>query len=319
MDGKFNDEIKVLGYGNLSKLESMMDRHLLSQLEQVSDELTQEPRTICDLNDYILSEEYTHVIVPDENFHVLNDDFDKCVAPVTELLLDHWVPWAIERKKEYMSNNKISHAFVFSERFHEPYKGVANFHPVLCGFDTSIFLNQGVERDIDVLIHGSLGEDTNKSVYPVRNWLSQVLPKIGEQEGLKIDALEHPGYFPDSNINHQKKYSQILNKSKIAIGGSSHWRLPLKKFYEVPACGTILLSDLPMEDVNFFKGRILEIDPNRITSKKYVDVLKGLVMDTLENYEKVRERFQPFRSKQNKFDRSYQGRALEMRAILREI
>ena len=42
-------------------------------------------------------------------------------------------------------------------------------------------------------------------------------------------------------------------------------------------------------------------------------------MDTLENYEKVKEEFQPFRSKQDKFDRSYQGRGLEMRAILKGI
>jgi hypothetical protein len=189
----------------------------------------------------------------------------------------------------------------------------------LIGFDSSIFFDQGISRDIDVLISGSLGKARHPvEVYPVRKWLADVLPEIGVKEGIRVGVFDHPGYFSENKTNHQQAYSDILNRAKIAVGGSSCWRLPLKKFYEAPASGAILLSDLPLEDTDFFRERILEVDPDLVGSNAYEDVVRRSVMETLTDYGS-KERLQPFKSEQDKFDRSYEGRALEMRKILQEI
>jgi len=315
---KKSNELKILSYGNITKLKENMDPHFLNQLNCVANEMTQEPKTINELNSYINNGKFTHVIIPDENFNNLEGSLKECHVPVIELLGDHWVPWAIDRKKRYIQENEIDDVFVFTNRFLEDYSGISRFHYILSGFDSNTFFNKNEERDIDILVSGSLGEDTHPWVYPVRNWLARVLPEIGKEEGLKIETFEHPGYT-SLDGEKTKEYAEIINRAKIATGGSSHWRLVLKKLYEIPACGTILLSDIPLDDTSFFKGRIIDVNPGRINEKGYKDELRRTIMNTLKNYDDLKTELQPFRTEEDYFNRSYQGRALEMRTIISSI
>ena len=310
--------IKILGYANLSKLETLMDKHFLFTLHQTSDEVTQEPKTIEQLNSYIKKGNFTHLLIPDEHFHNLEGSLKNCAVPVVEFLQDHWIPSAIKRKKEYIINNKINNVITFSSRFLEPYKGIANFYPTTIGYNAEIFSDKCIERDIDILISGAR-KNHKQWVYPVRNWLAKVLPKIGKQEGIKIHFQKHPGYFPNDDRNYEQEYANLLNRAKIATGGSSHWRLPLKKLYEIPASGAILLSDIPFDDADFFRGKILEIEPKKINSQRYQEELKKNIMETLEHYDKYKKELQPFSAKKDRFSRSYRGRALKMRKIISKI
>ena len=315
---KKSNKLKILSYGDITKLKKTMNHHFLNQLDYLADEMTQEPKTIEELNNYIGDGRFTHVIIPDENFNSLEGSLKKCNVPVIELLGDHWVPWAIDRKKKYIQENEIDDVFVFTNRFLEDYSRIVRFHCVLNGFDSNTFFNKNEERDIDILINGSLGKDTYPWVYPVRNWLAKILPEIGKEEGLKVKTFEHPGY---TNLDGEKtkEYAKIINRAKIATGGSSHWKLVLKKFYEIPACGTILLSDLPLDDTSFFKERIIEISSEKVNEKEYKDGLKRRIIEVLENYDNLKTELQPFRTKEDNFNRSYQGRALEMRTIISSI
>ncbi|GEM_PF-2656790 len=319
MDRKFDDGLRVLAYGDVSKLEATMNGHFFNQLRLAADEMTGIPSTMDELNKHVCDGNFTHVLVPDEWFYKLDGTLEGCDVPVVEFLGDHWIPWAVNKKKKYMRDNDIQHAIVLSNRFQKPYNGMTNMHCVSYGYDSSVFCDAGKERDIDVLIHGSLGGDTHKGVYPVRNWLAEVLPEIGEREGIRVERWSHPGYWPKGESpkgGFTGLYAEVLNRSKIAIGGSSHWRLPLKKFYEVPACGAILLSDLPLEGGAFFDGRIIEVNPDRIRTPSYEDKIRERIVGVLANYEAAKERLQPFRSDQDRFDKSYEGRALEIRAVL---
>jgi hypothetical protein len=319
----FDDGLKVLAYGNVSKLESTMNHHFLDQLKEVSDEITQTPKTMEELNDYVTQNHFTHIIIPDEHFHILNGSLKGCVVPVIELLGDHWIPWAIDRKKDYLVENGIEHVFVFSNRFLEPYGTVSSFYHVNTGFNLDFFYDKGLQKDIDILIHGSLGEDTTRDVYPVRNWLASVIPKIGEQYGLNVFYYKHPGYWHDSKNRPNKEfiedYSDIINRSKIAIGGSSKWRLLLKKYYEVPSCGTVLIGDLPFDDSDFFKNNMIDIDPQKINEKDYEQCIARKILDVIDNYSVIKKKLQPFQSDSQRFARSYKGRALEMRSVLSNI
>lgn len=315
-NNNFEDGIRVLGYGDFSKMEMMMSRHFLEQITEVSDEITESPRTIENLNEYLREGEFTHLFIPDENFHRLNGTLENCCVPVIELLEDHWVFWAIERKKNYLIQNGIKHTIVFTERFLEPYKSVSNFYPLTTGFSDKRFFDRNLKKDIDVLISGRVRLDEFSWVYPVRKWFVEVLPNIANKEGLKLEFWKHPGYFPGRENNQEEQYSNILNRAKIATGGSSYWRLPLKKLYEIPSCGAILMSDLPFDDTDFFKGRIIEVNPNSLQSRNYEDDLRRMIVNTLENYDSKREILQPFRKNKDRFDRSYVGKAIEMRKII---
>lgn len=319
MNTNFKDGLNVLVYGDINKLKTNSNNHFFDQLQAVSDNMTQKPETIEELNKYLSDEKYTHVVIPDEPFHKLKGSLENCVVPVVEFLGDHWVTWAIERKINYIQENGIKHAFVFSERFHENYEKIAKFYPVLTGFDADTFTNQHKQRDIDVLISGAIKSQPSW-VYPTRNWLAEILPEIGIKEGINVKVHAHPGrILKEGEEKKTIEYASILNQAKIATGGSSHWRLPLEKFYEIPACGAILLSDLPLEDREFFKNRIIEVEKEEINTPKHKDKLRKDIMNVLENYEKFKEVFQPFRTEKDKFDRSYEGRALEMRKILKSI
>lgn len=315
----YQDGLKVLGYGNLDKLKSTMNNHFYDQINLVSDEMTQTPKNLDELNEYVLDNKFTHVFIPDEHFHNLEGSFSGCKVPVVEFLKDHWIPWAVDRKRKYILDNGIKDIIVVSERFHDFYQDITNLHAVLPGFDSSVFFDKKLNRDIDVLIHGSLGEDTFKWVYPVRNWLAETLPEIGIKEGINVLSWKHPGYWNGEFEKGTIPYSNVINNSKIAIGGSSHWKLPLQKFYEVPACNTILLSDLPKGDKDFFKGKILEIDSRKIKCNGYEDTLRRKIMDTLDNYEKFKVKLQPFTSDELKFSKSLEGKALEIRNVLSKI
>ncbi len=323
MEKKFNDNIRVLVYGDISKLSSTMNHHFLDQLRATADDITQKPRTMDELNAYVARGGFTHLLVPDEWFHGLDGTLEGCDVPVVELLGDHWIPWAFDKKKKYIRENGVKDAIVFSTRFQEEYAGLVNMHCALTGYNSSVFVDRGLERDIDILIHGSLGKESHEFiVYPVRRWLADALPRIGEKEGLRVERWEHPGYWHEEDRTSGDfvgAYADVLNRSKVAIGGSSHWRLPLKKLYEVTSCGGILLTDLPSEDRSFFEGKVLEVDPNKIGTRGYEDEVRGMVVDTLANYEEARSRLQPFGSKQDVFDRSYEGKALEIRKILEGI
>lgn len=323
MEPKFDDGLKVLVYGDLERLEATMNHHFLDQLGAVADEITQNPKTISELNQYIRDNNFTHLIVPDEWFHRIQGTLEGCVLPPIELLGDHWIPWAISKKRDYLQKNRIQHAFVFSERFQNPYIDLAEMHSVLQGFNSRVFRDRGGERDIDILVHGSLGEDTFPWVYPVRNWLAEILPEIGIKEGLNVVYWKHPGYWPEKGLAtdniHLEAYASILNRSKIAVGGSGYWRLPFKKFYEVPACGAILISDLPLENTQFFEGRIISISPEKTLDPSYVQDVRRTIVETLENYDTEKLKLQPFRNEDDFFRHSYEGRALEMRKILKTI
>lgn len=116
----FNDGLKVLCYGNISRLEATMNHHFLDQLGEVSDEMTQEPKTIDELNDYIKQREFSHVIVPDEDYHILEDSLEGCCVPIVELLGDHWIPWSIDRKKNIWKKMELNMHLFFLQDFKKP-------------------------------------------------------------------------------------------------------------------------------------------------------------------------------------------------------
>lgn len=123
------------------------------------------------------------------------------------------------------------------------------------------------EKSYKILQTGRIGN----VVYPIRTAICRAL------DGKSYySRLEHPadgrGDGRDKNkvqlVDH--RYAEELSKSIIGIQGTSIYRYPTKKTFEIPACGSILASDW----ISDYK--ILGFIPNKnmIVINPYIDIVK---------------------------------------------
>jgi hypothetical protein len=103
---------------------------------------------------------------------------------------------------------------------------------------------------------GCLISGAVSSVYPLRKSLIDNLSLLP-----KCDYLRHPGY-------HRKgcatpAYLKILSDYKVAICTSSIYGYALRKIIEATACGCIVLTDLPSDDIlPYIDENLVRITPD---------------------------------------------------------
>lgn len=111
-------------------------------------------------------------------------------------------------------------------------------------------------------------------VYPLRQYL------IANRHSLfRTDYLKHPGY--DRVGCYTPEYLQTLSHYKIAICTASMYGYALRKIIEATACGCVVVTDLPQDEV------IPEIDGNlvRIHPSTTVEDLNPLLEETCNSYD----------------------------------
>lgn len=129
-----------------------------------------------------------------------------------------------------------------------------------------LFYDLNLERVRDVYITGS-----HNPIYPIRMMLHFPIQQ-------KYGHTPIEGYIDDFTfIADEKKflyyrYFSTLNTSKMAVFDSSLFKYPLMKFFEVMACNTLAMSDLPVDwEVLGFKP---EINMVSINYYDYLDKIK---------------------------------------------
>jgi len=145
----------------------------------------------------------------------------------------------------------------------------------------NIFKDYGLKKEWDVLL---VGRATPKH-YPFRvrllNIVENRLSKI-----CKTKVWEHPGYNLDIK-NHDDilvEYAKAINKSKITLSCSSKYFYLLGKMTEIPACRSLLCSDLPDDRNDIFSQFTLEINDS-MSDDKIVEKIKSM----LNNDSKLKE------------------------------
>jgi len=141
-----------------------------------------------------------------------------------------------------------------------------------------VFNNKNNVRNIDILLSGR-----NKiKHYPLKCKLFSIIKKYKNTLLKKYNIYEHvhPGY--NNNLSYtdinQKKYSELLNKSKIAVSCTSKYNYRLGKYVEIPMCGTVILGDIPYEDKGNFKKFVIEVNlemDEKIIIQKIIDALEN--------------------------------------------
>lgn len=115
--------------------------------------------------------------------------------------------------------------------------------------NTDIFKDYNLPKDIDYLMMGNI---TSKQ-YGFRKHMVEVMQK---EPGFVFHP--HPGYrnVDDQNEYVGERYAKEINRSKIFLTEDSLYHYPVKKYYEVTACKTLLLAPASHElkDLGFIPG-----------------------------------------------------------------
>nr|QOY38648.1 glycosyltransferase [Anaerobacillus isosaccharinicus] len=155
----------------------------------------------------------------------------------------------VGKRKKYFRENKYDLIFsVTKEAFLKNYPSFKKqFVWSPFSIDPKIYKDWGQEKTIKYLLMGLVHYNgvhhPPKGRYPLRD---KVLLTFKENEDFKW--LKHPGHLTKSYLLIDENYAKELNKSEIFFTCGSILKYPVLKYFEVPACRTLLLAE-PNQDI----------------------------------------------------------------------
>jgi spore maturation protein CgeB len=159
---------------------------------------------------------------------------------------------AIRRK--YIHENNIDIVFsVTKENFLKTYPELKQkFVWLPWSVNQSVFKDWNLEKDYNYLLMG-LVQPNKKRSYDFRE---KILEKMINYPGFKYH--KHPGHLVswEGNPIVDTRYAQEINRSKIFFTCGSSLKYPVLKFFEGPACNSLLLAEAnkDIRDLGFKDG-----------------------------------------------------------------
>lgn len=181
------------------------------------------------------------------DFILFNDMFHASYCPPIHGLAQLKVPWGMimhdlharpEQRREFLHRFPSANIFAmykqaFRQRFPE-FKGRLFWLPHFV--EPTVFRDYQRRKNINVLLMGA----TNPKVYPLRHKMKMAL---SGQPGFVYHS--HPGYTnfgSDAQAYVARGFALEVNRAKIFFTCDSIYHYPLRKYFEVPACNTLLLA-----------------------------------------------------------------------------
>ncbi len=164
--------------------------------------------------------------------------------------------WDIHREqkelREFVRKNNLDLVFSFyRDTFTDWFPDlISKFRWLPNYVNIEIFKDYGLKKDIDFLLMGALSE----KIYPLRAEIAN------EMAGMKgFVHHEHPGYrdfSPEEGKLVGESFAREISRAKIFFTDHSRFRYPIAKYFEVPACNTLLLASGSQElrDLGFIDG-----------------------------------------------------------------
>jgi len=129
--------------------------------------------------------------------------------------------------------------------------------------------------------HGCLLSGAYNSVYPLRAALFSAVSNLPD-----VTTILHPGYI--NTACHTPEYLQSLSRHKVAICTSSIYGYSLRKIIEATACGCIVITDLPVDDVlPFIDDNLIRLSYN--TVKEQVNEVREMLPSLYQSYNYARQ------------------------------
>ena len=142
--------------------------------------------------------------------------------------------------------------------------------------DTNIFKKlDNIEQKYDIIYYGA----HFLPVYPLRYKIYKVLKKLQSNSKYKIKIIDHISY--DKNIFKlpiDNDLALLINESRFCISTSSIYDILVKKYIEIPLCGTTVIGNIPTKYTNELSGKIVNIDFNANENE-----IEKIILDALEN------------------------------------
>lgn len=188
----------------------------------------------------------------------------------------------IENTKKEILKSKSNIVICHLENDMKKYKNINfNLYNLPHCIEKTIFKDYKERKKYDVLLAGVI----SKEIYPLRYKFQKII-KDNLLKNLNVKILNHPGYRI-KNVNEQVvSYTRELNRSKLVLSCSSIYKYALAKYVEVPACGSLLLADLPDERNEFFKNLIVPIDIS-MSESEIVEIINYWIKSNDKREEKI--------------------------------
>ncbi|MBN8207254.1 glycosyltransferase family 1 protein [Bacillus sp. NTK071] len=207
-------------------------------------------------------------------------------------LIMHDLQYKMHQRRRFIKRENVQHIFVnYRTAFEKWYPAYINRmiwfpHHV----PRSIYKNHHLSRDNNYVMIGAI----YKELYPLR---VAILNKYHNHPDFTY--FPHPGYHA---MDHSKRgykvgvdYSKELNNAKIFFTCDSNYHFPLLKYFEVLACGTLLLASGSEElrELGFIDGKTyVEINQSNFAEKAkyYLDNEEERITIAKRGEELIRER-----------------------------
>ncbi|WP_099157161.1 glycosyltransferase [Virgibacillus ndiopensis] len=205
--------------------------------------------------------------IPEKPDYILIvNDVGKTFAPVVTGLSDISIPVGlivndahrfVGQRRRYITNNHIRTFFVICRHnFYNHYPRQRHdqvyFLPQFA--NTSIFRDYGGEKTIDLMM---LGEVSLPQIYPLRE---KILQHYTDTPG--FFNRPHPGWRDFTTKQAEKaligeNYARTINQAKLFFACGSVRQVVTFKYFEVPACRTLLMAPaLPeLEEIGLIPGK----------------------------------------------------------------
>lgn len=200
------------------------------------------------------------------DFILILNDVGKTFAPIVTGLSNISIPAAlvvndahrfVNQRRRYITNNHIRTFFVICQHnFYNYYPSQKHdqvfFLPQFA--NVSIFDNYNAVKKIDLMM---LGETSMPKIYPLRKKVLQHY-----KADPRFVTRPHPGWrdFTTKQAKEAligKNYAQVINKAKLFFACGSVRQVVTFKYFEVPACGTLLMAPaLPeLKEIGLIPGK----------------------------------------------------------------
>ena len=159
------------------------------------------------------------------------------------------VHWEKRKRNQYFTGKKIDMIFsVTKNPFLKEFPDFQNrFRWTPFSINPDIFKDWELEKTIKFLLMGLVHYD--KIRYPPKGryqFREEVLKKLGQHKDFKF--IKHPGNRTRNSHFVNENYAQEINRSEIFFTCGGRIQYPVAKFFEAPACRTLLLAE-PNPDI----------------------------------------------------------------------
>lgn len=136
--------------------------------------------------------------------------------------------------------------------------------------DTEVFRDYGLRKEHDVIIYGSMAP----SVYPLRSRVCNLLTASGHFKILhvKMESVHYEAVICGERL------ARKINQSHLGLATVSNFDYLVEKYFEIPACRSVVLGNMNPQGRAIFGNNYVHID-DQMTDSQILGVIGDALAD----------------------------------------